>query len=301
MNVFIVRTKLQALIVNKILSTKEKKAYILVICYQKNKTEDAPEVYAAYNDLKENALCSIDVLSSDRIYVNVPKYLLIIILAFITRGKVFLAGIDNYPFAISYRLFPFPEINTFDDGSANFLKSSKYFIENPLNRKGFKGVVSAKLFPKGAAKYLRTKTKRHYTIFHKLDNIVEQERLINLDWNWSHLLDRRDIDKIPSNVNTVILGTVFEDHHNGNTLKERAHNLMHDADLYIMHPRERKWLDDNKFVQLYSPAESVLEYITSSQHCVLTVYHFNTTTSYSLKNNSNIKFIDLSYQESRTN
>ena len=55
------------------------------------------------------------------------------------------------------------------------IKSSAYFNENALARKGVKGFISKIVFPNGGAKYLRDKTKRHYTVFPDLDNIVEKD------------------------------------------------------------------------------------------------------------------------------
>lgn len=296
MNIFIVRTRLQALIIEKIISTENKSKYVLVTCYQNNKHEDAPEVYSIYKRIEKNASFSLSILSCDKISINISKYLFIHLLSSITNGKIFLAGIDSYPFAISSRVFPFSTINTFDDGSANFLSYSKYFKETSIDRKGFKGIVSKVFFPKGGAKYLRGRTKCHYTIFPDLKNIVEKDKLVTLEWDWSELLDKRDLDKIPAQSNVIFLGTVFDDFDNfndSNYLKEKALNLLPSIDLYIMHPREKDWLKSDKAVKLYSPAEAVLKHIESTQKNKLKVYHFNTTAAYSLKNNDKIEFINL--------
>tara|TARA_R110002020_G_scaffold232883_3_gene444528 strand:+ start:14483 stop:15376 length:894 start_codon:yes stop_codon:yes gene_type:complete len=293
MNIFIVRTRLQALIVEKIISTEDKNKYVLVKCYQNNKHEDAPEVYSVYKRIEKNALFSLDILSCDKISINISKYFFIHLLSFITNGKIFLAGIDSYPFAISSKIFPFSTINTFDDGTANFLSYSKYFKETPLNRKGIKGVIANTLFPKGGAKYLRDRTKCHYTIFSSLNNIVEKGKLVVLEWDWSELLDHRDLKKIPPNTNVILLGTAFHDLSQMEYLQSKVLKLLCDIDLYIMHPRERLWLENIKVNSLHSPAEAVLKYIADKNEVKLKVYHFNSTAAYSLSNNMNIEFIDL--------
>lgn len=295
MNVFIVRTRLQSLIVEKIISTEKVNSYILVICYFENKEEDAPEVYVTYENIKKKAIFIIDIFANDNLLKNVTKYLLINLIACLTKGKVFLAGVDSFAFALAAKVFPFSEINTFDDGSYNVLKNSKYFCKTALDRKGIKGLVSRLLFPKGGAKYLRDRTKRHYTVFPDLENIVEQNRVITLEWDWTKLLDERDLDKLPSQAGTILLGTAFQDFNipKQKKLRDKALELMASTDLYIMHPREKLWLNNSKVIRLHSPAEAVLKYMQGITDDNLTVYHYDTTTAYSLRNHKHIKFIDL--------
>ena len=250
MNIFIVRTRLQALIIKKILEVENKSPYVLVLCYQNNKREDSSEVYDLYESIKTDSIFSMNVLSRDKISVNILKYFFLHLLSYMTRGKVLLAGIDSYPFAISSRIFPFSTINTFDDGAANFLSYSKYFRETSLHRKGIKGLIDNTLFPKGGAKYLRGRTKCHYTIFPSLNNIVDSNKIINLEWNWSELLDNKDLKKIPSDTNVILLGTAFHDLSQMEYLQSKVLRLLCDIDLYIMHPRERLWLEDTKLKRL---------------------------------------------------
>lgn len=295
MNIFIVRTRLQSLIIEKIIMIEKVSPYILVICYFDNKNEDAPEVYATYNKIKKSAVFSIDLFANDRFLKNVAKYILIHMIAFLTKGKVFLAGVDSFTFALAAKIFPFSEINTFDDGSYNILKHSKYFCETALARKGIKGVVSKILFPKGGAKYLRNRTKCHYTVFPDLENIVDKDRVIDLQWDWTKLLDQRDLDKLPSKAEVILLGTAFQDFSvdKQKELRKKATELIDNTDLYIMHPREEPWLKSPKIIRLHSPAEAVLKYMQGVTRDKLTVYHYDTTAAYSLRNLENIKFIDL--------
>ena len=273
--------------------------YIVVFCYLDNKYEDDSEYYTTYKKIRKNAFFTISVFCSSRISVNFLKFTVSQLMALITNGKIFLAVIDSYPFALSNIFFPSLEINTFDDGSYNVIKSSAYFNENALARKGVKGFISRKVFPNGGAKYLRDKTKRHYTVFPDLDNIVEKDRVVNLDWDWSELLDSRDLDKLPMNTNAVLLGTAFQDFSiiKQKELKEKIIKIIDNVGLYVMHPREVNWLEDSKVVKLHSPAEAVLEHMHRATDKELVVYHIDTTVSYSLKGNENIKFIDLLIQD----
>ena len=295
MNVFIVRTRLQSLIVEKIIKIENNSRYILILCYLDNKYEDDPKYYATYKKIKKNAFFTINIFCRSKISINFIKFTLAQLLASATKGKVFLAVIDSYPFALSNKFFPNLDVNTFDDGSYNVLKSSVYFNETALARKGVRGLISRMVFPKGGAKHLRNKTKRHYTVFHDLDNIVEKDRIVNLDWDWSELLDSRDLDKLPRYSDTVLLGTAFQDFSvtKQKELKDKIIKIIDNVGLYIMHPREESWLEDSKIVKLHSPAEAVLDYMQSTTNNKLVVYHIDTTVSYSLKNNEHISFIDL--------
>ncbi|MDE4455116.1 glycosyltransferase family 52 [Psychrobacter sp. DAB_AL62B] len=295
MDVFIVRTRLQSLIVEKIINVENISKYILVFCYLDNKYEDDSEYYTTYKRIRENAFFTINVFCSSKVSVNFIKFFLTQLMAFITNGKVFLAVIDSYPFALSNRFFPSLEINTFDDGSYNLIKSSAYFNETALTRKGIRGFISKIVFPSGGAKYLRDRTKRHYTVFPDLDNIVEKDRVVNLDWDWSELLDNRDLDKLPARTDAILLGTAFQDFSIKQQvkLKKNIMKIIDDIGLYIMHPREENWLEHSKVVKLHSPAEAVLKYIQSTNNNELIVYHIDTTVSYSLQSNEHIRFIDL--------
>lgn len=295
MNVFIVRTRLQSLIIEEIISIEKVSPHVLVVCYFDHKNEDAPEVYATYDKIKKEAVFSIDVFASDKLLKNVAKYVSMQMIVSLTKGKVFLAGVDSFSFALAAKLFPFAQINTFDDGSYNVQKNSKYFCETPLARPGFKGLISKLLFPKGGAKYLRARSKRHYTVFADLENIVEKDRVMTLQWDWSKLLDQRDVDELPAQVSTIFLGTAFQDfsERQQTKLRQKAVELMDSTDLYIMHPREKSWLNHEKVTRLSSPAEAVLVYMQRASKEKLTVYHYDTTAAYSLRNYKDIKFIDL--------
>lgn len=295
MNVFIVRTRLQSLIIEEIISVEKAAPYLLVICYFTHKNEDAPEVYATYDNIKKNALFSIEVFAKDKLLKNVGKYLLMNLIAFSTKGKVFLAGVDSFTFALAAKLSPLTQINTFDDGSYNVLKDSKYFCETALARQGIKGVLSRMILPKGGAKYLRARSKRHYTVFAELDNIVSKDKVTTLQWDWRKLLDQRDLAKLPSQASIILLGTAFQDFRDGQPkkLKNQARQLIATSDLYIMHPREQPWLHDAKVVRLHSPAEAVLEYLQSLCKQKLVVYHYDSTAAYALMNHKSIEFINL--------
>jgi len=293
MNVFIVRTRGQALIVNNILDrcdTADK--FILVTTYQHLKSEDAQEVYDLYDELKRRAVFSLDIISSHGFVKNFAKFLFLNIVSALSRGKIYLACFDSYPFALSAKVLPFSKIATFDDGSANILARSKYYDERPISGSGIRRCILRTMFPKGGAKYLRDRTTRHYTIFGKLPNVVETARVTQLDWNWDCLFDSRDSVYLSADIQIIVLGTPIHDHNNPKSLMKKANSALNDCDLYICHPRERAWVKSDKAVRLRGPAEAFLQKLAKERK--IKVLHFNSTVAYALKDSGNIEFINLS-------
>lgn len=291
-NVYLIRTKLQALIVKELVSSNfRSNKSVFVFIFQSSKSEDNSNVYQIYNDLKRESWFSLDLVMGESFVGAVVKLFLLNLLAFFTRGKVLLAGIDGYPFAVASRLTPLTSVETFDDGSANILSWSKYYSELPLERGSIRRLILRSVFPKGCAYYLRSRSNRHYTIFPDHENILNREKVVPLNWDWRQLLCQCDLKIIGKDVSCVALGTPVDDHSESSEIKNKALGVLRHCDLYIMHPREREWFEDHKAVKLISPAESVL--IELSKHKSLTVYHFNSTVAFSLSGHKGIKFIDL--------
>lgn len=291
-NIFIVRTRLQALIAKNIESEYfPKKKSIFVFTYQYRKDEDLPEVYEVYEKLKLDSFFSIDVVSSHGFLKSFLKFFFLHIFSFVFRSKIHLAGVDSYPFALSAKIFPLSRIRTFDDGAANILDFSKYYSEESISGKGVKKIILRALFPKGCAIYIRERSDRHYTIFKDFSNIIDRKKIINLKWDWSSFLDARDLPILKDGTNNIVLGTPMDDYEDSEKIQKRAQAALIGCDIYIRHPREKVWAENSRMVQFRSPAESILVKLAKKEK--ISVYHFNSTVAYSLKNHKNIVFIDL--------
>ena len=295
LKIFVVRTRLQALIVNKIIEVSEaserKVTYISVFLYQNDKREDAEEVYRLYDVLRRESFFSVNVVSAHGFLNNFIKFFMLKVLAFFLRGQFYLAGIDGYPYALAAKVCRFVKLNTFDDGSANILSHSKYYEEHPLPVGDSKRNLLRKIFPKGCAKYIRGRISKHYTIFPGYKNIVSHEKIEVLDWCWNELLDSRDIKHVNKNISIVVLGTTVHESPDSNVAEKAALKALSVSDIYIRHPREGKWVEDTRCINLHSPAEAFLNKLAI--HRKIKVYHFNSTVAYSLSSNKNIVFFDL--------
>lgn len=289
MHLLVIRTRLQALIARQIMATAHPgEKYIAVFIYQYNKSEDAPEVYALYNQIRTAATASFDVVTYKSFLGATVLLWGLCCFTTLTRGTIFGAVIDNYQFAMAARFAPFSRFCTFDDGAANFLPESNYFKQKPLEGQSLKRFIARFIFPEGSAAWFRRKSLHHYTIFHGLPNIVDESRLRKLTWDWTALLDVRDVEKLPKSIQKVILGTPHRENPAPQATRQFVRELLDSADLYIMHPREEPWIDHPKVVRLYSPAEAVLTYLT--HRGALEVWHYDSTARYALHHADKVTF-----------
>ena len=292
MHVVLIRTRLQALVAREIMSQfYENDRWLAVFTYQIGTDEDAPEVYEVYREIREKSTASLRVVAGRGLIRTTVKFMMLLCLAAFTRGKVFLAGIDSYPFSLAAKCIWFASVCTFDDGSANILSCSRMFREAPLLGDGFKARVARAAFPKGCCHWLRQRTDTHYTIFPGFENIVSEDRLVNMDWSWQRFFYASDFNVVPQSVQRIILGIPRRGEAEYKVSNALLASYLPYVDLYIMHPRERDWDSSEKCVRLKSPAEAVLERLAERRP--LTVFHFGSTVSLSLRGNASITFVDI--------
>lgn len=287
MDVFLIRTRLQALIAGRLVGEGlAARRYGVVFIYRQDTDEGAASVRDAYLALERDARFSLRIASNRSFAGTTGVFLVMFLLASLSRGRVFFAGVDSYPTAIAARLAPFAKFSTFDDGSANAFQDSKYYSDQPLEGRGLKRQLSRLLFSQGSASWLRKRVQAHYTILPGLPNIVEPGRLTTLAWDWRDHLVAEDLPKLPSGGQslTVTLGIAGD-------RREKLPALLERSDLYILHPREADWSASPKMVRLGSPAEAVLLFL--SERRTVTVYHFNSTVNYTLAGRPNIRFINV--------
>lgn len=292
MNVFFVRTRLQCLIAQNIVKNIfPNERYSVVFLYHYNRNEDSPLVYKVYESLRKDASCSLDIVSADGLLRNVMMMAPLVFWAVITGGRCVLAVVDSAPIALALRFFRKLKVETFDDGAFNILSNSRLYGFGPMKGGGLKKRISRLLFPKGSTEWMRGRSTKHYTIFSGQPNIVPQDKLHELKWDWSVLLSTQDKLRLVPGTHVVILGTPHEDFPNPEASRQVARLLIAEADLYIRHPREGTWLENEKVMDFDSPAEALL--IELTKYNALTVFHFNSTVGYTLKKICRINFKNL--------
>jgi N-acetyllactosaminide alpha-2,3-sialyltransferase len=274
-------------------------SYGVVFLFQRTRDEDSKLVYDVYENIRKKARFSIDIVQQDGLLRATGKLLLCNLVTFLTGGRTFVAVINNYPFALTTRIFPLVRICTYDDGAHNINLRSPYYSEIPLSGHNLRRRWARVLFPKGCAFWVRKKTRQHFTIFPEAANIVSTDRLFRLSWSWRDFLFEEDLHRLPLVARAILLGAPFDDLAVPQQAMEKAKAMLDQVDLYIMHPRERAWIDCAKMVRLKSPAEAVLELMAARGP--LTVYHFGSTVGYALRHHHKIKFNDLLNTDGQSN
>lgn len=94
--------------------------------------------------------------------------------------KVFVASIDSSIAQGIISLLKIPEIYTFDDGTANIVKNSMYH-RNVGHLATKKGRIIAKILNLyHNMNTLKMNSKKHYTIYKNMDNIIDKTVFVNL-------------------------------------------------------------------------------------------------------------------------
>ena len=298
MNVFFIRTRLQCLVASRIVETLvPDQPYHAVFLYQKSRNEDSPAVYAHYERFRGAALGSTDIVSADGLLRNVARIVPVLARSKRSGGCCYLAVVDSVPVAVALRLVRRLPVETFDDGFFNIHPGSRLFGMGPLRGRGLKRRLARALFPQGSTEWMRTRSRRHHTIFPGYRNIVPEGRVTDLHLDWSKLLDPSDRARVKPGVRRVVLGTAHQDFPDPPASRRRAEKLMECSDLYIRHPRETHWSQHSSIMDFQSPAEAVLEEL--AKQSPLIVYHFNSTAAVSLCSHDEISFVNLVNADTR--
>lgn len=293
----IVRTKLQAIIVRRLLEEHVINApFHLILLFNKDEHSFA-------NGLEQQCRKLSASVSKTTILAR-PKAgfgrLLFFFLALLGRSKirgerVFCANVNWYPIALALRIIPRSQIFTFDDGSANVQRRNSSFLgQQPSQSKGLQGAIARKIFPQGPSYFVRGRIIKHWTIYPEVTNIVSPAKLIHIDMKWRTLISKQDALALPVRVRKIYLGTISEmDGRNGkhSVPREIIEKAINWADLYIPHPREPNAAERNRMASKY-PAESIIDHYARI-HSVAVAHH-NSSASLSFLNNARVDLIDLS-------
>ena len=292
MDCIIVRTKLESIIISKLINEQIiKKKYILIELYQNSKDEDDESVYKYYAKLSKNAFLKFQVVELEGAAIGIIKYATAVILTQITNGKILLAGVTNYPLALTLKFLFFNKIYTFDNGNVNIDKSlpGSYHKDNTLEQNSLKRKVLRFFFPRGTTHYFKKKLLAHFTIFPNYQNIAPLSKNLPVNLKWSEWIEPDDLNLLKRDVKCVILGTVFSEQRE--ELEGLRNDILRDADTYIAHPREVINFYSSKIFRPKSPVESILAKWSSRKK--IKVYHFNSTAACLMENYKNIEFINI--------
>lgn len=300
MDIVFVRTKLQSRIVlNLIENNQINSNFLFIKNFWKSKNEDSKNVLLSYDNISEIAKFTYYFVEKDGVIRNSLMLWLLSVLATLTGGRFFFAGINLYSFAIARRFNPFLKIHTFDDGAANIRPTTIYYSEEPLSINKVSNRLVNLLFPKGSAYYLRSKINVHHSIYQGKNNVVPISKINYLDFKWDqeNLNDQNIIFNLLKSKMNILIGSSMHEHEwNAMGLLER--NYLETFDLIILHPRDQSSL--NRWPNAYhfeSLAEDIINNILSSglTH-ELNIYHLGSSVEDAfIKNDhiSSLNFINL--------
>ena len=310
MDIIFVRTKLQALIVLNLLEQKRiSKNFTFVKCYFNEINEDAKEISFFYSKIEKKAFYTTHLVEKRGLIRCSLQVYLLSILALISCGKFFLAGINYYGFSIAAKFNPLIKIITLDEGMANILQESSnpYFSNKPY---GDSSSILRKLlnfvFPHGPAFFIRKKTILHYTGYKNLENIVPREKLKYVKIDWESYLSDEDVlflNRFIKSEVSLLIGTVFQEPEASRLRDERKRNFVKDIqkeflpklDLIISHPRDRSNIPQLKIAKsFHGTSESVVEFLQNqSMVNKINVYHLGTSSAPIIKTFSKVKLYDI--------
>lgn len=295
MNYVAVRTKLQAAIVLRLIELELiSRPFVFVPLYQFHQAEDSRTVYDLYRQISTLACDTRPLVESDGAIRNTVRFLMYFLRASLTGGSLYYAVINSYPAALALRLVPMARPCTFDDGAANLEETSAYFRESGLDVTGMKRLLLRVLLPGGAAKYVRGRIMRHFSIYPNRPNIADPHLVTYVDLDWTSQLSAEDRDKLQGcRCRKILLGTAYEDLGDRATWVPVYEQLTRECDLYLPHPREKgRPRSGIQVLEMAATAEAVIQHLLQQSAEPICVYHFNSSIAYSLQESAQLRIID---------
>ena len=309
MDIIFVRNKLPALIViNLIAENLISKNFIFVRHCLEDVNENPVMGDSFYKMIEEKAFYTMHIVEKKGLIRCYLQVYLLSILAFISCGKFYLAGITYYPYSIAAKLNPLLKIITFDDGMANIQKdstnpffSNKKLDDNLSVRRRLLNFV----FPDGPAFFIRKKTMLHYTIYKHFENIVPREKLKYIKIDWESYLSDEDVlflNRFIKSEVSLLIGTVFQETENTrqvererNFVKNFQKEFLPKLDLIIAHPRDRSNISQLKIAKsFHGTSESIIGFL-QNQSVVnkINIIHLGTSSAPIVKTFSKVKIYDI--------
>lgn len=176
-SLFICLTPLQILIANKLIEVKKEQSDVLILTYNLN------EKYSHYIDIisnngNTNQVSTIKIDDST-VYKKLNTLKKIMQWCSVNRYNiVYLASIDNFFMHAVLTYSKAEKVYTFDDGTANIVPNSSYFIK----KDSFINKLARFVFGiKWDLCSIKQRLIKHYTIYKGIKNIVDKDRIEFID------------------------------------------------------------------------------------------------------------------------
>lgn len=175
---------------------------------------------------------------------------------------------------------------TFDDGTANIVKTSIYYLRNLNDEK------KNKIFKLLGIKYfqddIKSMSKLHYTIYPQFENIIENTKEIKL-------FNSNIENKVRNKCLNIFLGQPYEEF-DSNLSTDNIEKLMDqlNINLYFPHPREKNNIKNVETVNTKKIFEDyIVDFLDRNDDCYLNIYTFMSSAALNVKSfdSINIYFI----------
>lgn len=180
-SLFICLTPLQILIAEHLIAVKKiKNATVIILAYQNNKKYDF-----YYQKIKLSAVrvIRVNVIPKNTLTTIFYFFKLLLIVKLKLRKNIFedvyIASIDNKYIHFIMSFISFHKLYTFDDGTANIIATSSYYIETSVSDNA-KEKILAFLGVKYNMNIIKKNICEHYTLYDGLPNIVNQTKFLAL-------------------------------------------------------------------------------------------------------------------------
>ena len=271
MDLVICNTPFQAIQIENLIQKKIIKEFELFFF----NWEETEQMLFYYNKLKSYSKYSKFYVCTKRF----PLYFYDIKVSFKNKkyNNIYTASVDGIYTHLILSYASFRKLFTYDDGTANIVKSSSYYIND-------RSVLQSIIYRVFGCKYNLFKTKdlidKHYTIYPKFENISNNIEVV--DFSFSSLqIKKREKESVD-----VLLGTVYKEiTKQSDDLIKKVSDFFGDKNFYyIPHPRDTgKYFKNGILIDGVEIAEIKIIKLLEIYEKV-NVYGFNSTVQVNLSN-----------------
>lgn len=283
MNLFIIRTPFQAYLAEKIIKQKNIDKIITIYispsnnCNQKEAYERIKNLSSKsyYMHLGENKTNIKKLFKHIKVFIEILK------LKLKECGKfdnIYISSIDSVPIQLAVSYVHFENLYTFDDGSANYNYTGKYFSSY---KSGFILGAISKIFGRKFSQIdLLHISDGHFAVLPNKKNIHSKVFPVDMGLNVSNSTASYKYKSC-----NILIGIPYD------IISNNPEQLMNDIknnmniDYYIPHPRleSSDFLKDKLFTKNNSIAELKVEYLLK-EYKQVNVYAFHSTVLFTLRN-----------------
>ncbi|WP_268875297.1 glycosyltransferase family 52 [Canicola haemoglobinophilus] len=202
-----------------------------------------------------------------------------------TIKNIYISNINDELIHMIVDLFNDASVYTFDDGTANILKTSSFYYRDV---RFISYMLRRILGIKTTMHTIRNKSKLHYTIYPNISNIIDRTFPIKL---FNEIEVKKKSILIDRKALRIFLGQPFycSDKKNLDLISKLVKDL--NIDFYVPHPRENYFIKDIKYIDSELIFEDIFERYFLGQQCI--IYTFFSSAILSLLEVKNVSLVSI--------